>query len=723
MSTKTYLFLGLSCFALLTAPAYADDSGDDIIVTAQKRSERAIDVPGALTAIDGDRLDMLGVKGIQDLAAITPGLIVAGTNRSQSTLIIRGITTSSTAPSSSVGIVIDGTPVGSSSSYALGGSVPIDVNPADLERVEVLRGPQGTLYGASTLGGLVSYVTKAPSLTAVGGSLSTAIETVEGGGFGYTARGAFTAPVVEDHFGLRISGFYDRLPGYVDNPLLGTKDVNRSNAYGVRAAMLIKPVDALSITLSAQAQNLNRRSLDGVSYDFATGEPIAGSRDQLLNNPEPYRQRFRQYAGKVEWDLGPATLTSMTSWQRIRSFNSYDYSAAPLGQLLIFQGGGFVSGATLPFAATTHKFTQEVRLTSDGSGPFRWMIGGFHTDEDSFLGQQIVGIGTDGKPFAPFAPALDFQIPTSFREDAAFGNLSFDISDRLQISGGLRYSDSRQRFDETVGGPIAPILGIGGIFPTVKTSEDVLTYSASVKYSVADGANIYARAASGYRPGGPNLVLPGIASRFKADKLDNYEVGFKSRFLEGKANIDVALFWIDYRDIQLTGSAGGLLYFTNGKSATSKGVEASGSLVPVPGLTVAANVAYTDATLDDAVPELGARDGERLPATPKFAGSVSADYRWAVATRAEGFVGASARYIGKRPNSFDASVANPQFVLGDSVVADLRAGIDMGGLEIAVQVRNLTDERAEMYATTTYGRATVSIVQPRSYGASLTKRF
>lgn len=725
MATKAYLILGISMLAFGAAPGRAaEDENADIVVTAQKRSERANEVPGALTAISGDRLNQLGVEGLQDLAGFVPGLTLAGTDRSQSTLIIRGVTTSSTAASASVGVVIDGVPVGSSSSYALGGSVPLDVNPADLERVEVLRGPQGTLYGASTLGGLISYVTKAPSLTRVGGELRGTSQFVEGGGFGWSTRGAFTAPVVNDAAGVRISGFYDRLPGYIDNPLLGLKDVNKSRSYGGRAAILVKPIEALSITLAADAQNLNRKSADAVSYDFATGAPVAGRYDQVQNNLEPYRQRYRQYSARAEWDLGVATLSSLSAWQRIRSFNSYDYSAAPLGQLLMLQGGGLVSGATLPFAATTHKFTQEVRLTSNGDGPLRWLIGGFHADEDSLLDQQIVGTARDGKPFPAFAPALGFVIPTSYREDAAFGTLSYDITDRFELSGGLRYSHNRQRFDETVSGPLAPILGIGGAFPTVKSSENVVTYSASAKYSVSDDANLYARAASGYRPGGPNLILPGIANRFKADRLNNYEVGFKSRIAGGRGNVDIALYWIDYRDIQLTGSMGGLLYFTNGKSATSKGVEASGSFEVMAGLTLAANFAYTDATLDEAVPGLGAAKGERLPATPKFAGSASADYRWSFKSGLEGFAGGSLRYIGKRPNSFDASVANPQFVLQDAALMDLHAGVETsGGLEIALTLTNLWNEHAQMYATTSYGRANVSIAQPRSYGLAVTKKF
>lgn len=716
---SSYWKTGICLLALLPMPALAQDESE-IVVTAQKRAERAIDVPGALTAIDGDRLAALGVAGTQDLAALAPGLTLAGTNRAASTLILRGITTSSMAASASVGVVVDGIPAGSSSSFALGGAVPLDINPFDLERVEVLRGPQGTLYGASTLGGLLSYVTKAPSLTATDGAVGLSTQVAEGGGWGFAARAAVSTPLAPDVAGIRLSGFYDRLPGYLDNSVLGAKNVNRNNSYGGRAALRLKPAETLSVTLAAQAQVLNRRSNDAVPYDFATGRPVAGERDQALPNFEPYHQRFRLFSAHVDWDLGGVTLTAQSSWQRIRSANNYDYSLTPLGMGVIGLGGGAIAGARLPFSATTHKFVQEVRLSSSEGGPLRWLIGAFHTDEDSFLDQRVIGYGADLKPALD---ALVFAVPTSLREDALFANLSYALNDRLTIGGGLRYSDSHQRFAETVSGPMAPVLGIEGAFPAVRSSEDVLTYSASIQYRVGDAANLYARAASGYRPGGPNLVLPGIAPRFKADRLDNYEVGYKARFADGMGSIDIAAFYIDYRDIQLTGSLGGLLYFTNGKSATSKGIEASASFAPTPGLSLAVNAAYTDAALNAAVPELEARKGERLPATPRFAGSVNADYRWAAGGGVEAFGRAALRYIGRRPVSFDASTTSPQFMMKAAALVDLRAGIEQGGYEIALQVTNLFDAQAQMYGTTTYGHANISIAQPRSYGLSVTKRF
>lgn len=712
--------------ASLWAPALLaqnNNDSDEIIVTAQKRVERALDVPGALTVVDGGKFDTLGMVGLQDMAAVTPGLIVAGSNRGQSSLIMRGIATTTAAPSSSVGIVVDGLPAGSSSSFALGGSVPLDVNPFDLERVEVLRGPQGTLYGASTLAGLISYVTRQPSLVDTNGAASLSMQAVDGGGFGVTARAAVSTPVVTDRIGLRVSGFYDRQPGFLDNPVIDAKNVNRSRAYGGRASLLVKPVDDLTATLSAQFQNLNRRSSDAVSYDLASGAPLAGARDQLLATREPYHQKFQQYSGKVDWNIGSVTLTSITGWSRIRSSNSFDYSSSPIGSQLIFFGGGAIAGATLPFIARTDKFVTELRLASQADGPFKWLLGGFYTDEDSVLAQSIVGIDARQQPAAPFAPAMNFDIPTSYREYAGFANLSYAITDRIELGGGLRYSNNRQHFAETISGPLADMQGVAGTFPTVRSSEDVFTYSASVKYALDEDSNLYARASSGYRPGGPNLVLPGIARTFESDTLDNYELGFKSGFLDGRASIDLALFHIDYHDAQLTGSLGGLLYFTNAKGATSNGAELSASVQPLDGLIVAGNLAYTDATLDQAVPELGARDGERLPGTPRFAGAITADYRRPLSADVDGVAGATLRYLGRRPSSFDASLASPQLDLASAILIDLRAGIEWAGYSIDLQIRNLTNEAAEVFATTTYGKANVSIMQPRSFGLSLSKMF
>ncbi len=210
----------------------------EVVVTAAKRDQRLVDVPNSVAAVTLQQLQDANVRGLSDLTAFTPGLIETGSNDGREGLIIRGIATALNAPNSPVGTVLDGLPINSSAAFSIPGSA-IDINPADLERVEILRGPQGTLYGANTLAGLISYVTKDPRLNKSDGEIDLGIGQVDGGGFGYNTSAGYSTPLVADRIGVRISGFYDALPGFISDPQIGRRDVNRAYDYGGRIALLV----------------------------------------------------------------------------------------------------------------------------------------------------------------------------------------------------------------------------------------------------------------------------------------------------------------------------------------------------------------------------------------------------------------------------------------------------------------------------------------------------
>jgi iron complex outermembrane recepter protein len=724
------LLCAASTFGMLSGVALAQDlqtagastNEGDIVVTAQKREERLIDVPGSVAAIGGDQLESLGAANLQDFAAFVPGLNFAGSGPGSNTLIIRGVTTGIES-SPLVGVVLDGAPYGSSSYFASGGLLGLDLGLYDLERVEVLKGPQGTLYGASAMGGLISYVTKTPNTREVEGSLDAELNDTEGGELGYRVQGALNVPIAEDKLALRVTAYSADYGAFLDDPLNGERNINDVQIYGGRASLLFKPSEDVTVRLTAVLQNVDRDASDAVRYDFATGQPAFGSLDQAQTLREPFKQRFQQYFGNVDWDVGIGTLSSITSYAKIRSLVTIDASESALGGVSALLGGTSTPYLIRP---RTEKFVQELRLTSPGGQRLTWQAGLFYTKEDSSQVERLIVGDSDGRALPDINPALEVTLDSEFEEYAAFANVGYDLTERLNLNLGGRFSVIKQRYTQSQGGLLAPEFGLPPAYPEARSSEEQGTYLATLRYGIDEDNNVYARAASGYRAGGPNVRQPGTTATFGADTLWNYEIGYKGRLLDRRLDVEIAAFYIDWKDIQINRTApSGFGFRDNAGSASSVGIEGSATLRPVKGLSLTASAAYTDAQLEQAVPELGARKGERLPFVPKWTASLGGDYSWSLSDRLSGNVGGTLRHVGARTVSFDQSVSDPQFRLDAYTLVDLRAGIGTADERYSLNlfVRNLFDERAETSGETGRGFPNITIARPRSYGVSASARF
>lgn len=713
--------LGSPAFAQTAAPSQegATQLGE-IIVTAQKREERANETPLSLTVLTGETLQAGGATQLSDIAATVPGLSFTSNGVGQGQVNLRGVTTGLNV-SPTVGVYVDEVPYGSSTSFAGAAQLALDVGLFDIDRVEILRGPQGTLYGASTMGGLLKYVTRAPDPTGFAGGFRAGVNTTAHGGVGYDLAGSFNAPFASDTAAVRINGFYTQDSGFIDNLTLGDEDANQSGVYGGRVDALFNPTDALSVRLTAFAQDIERDGSGSADFNGVTGEPVDGEYDQR-RGAEPFSQAFRLASAVVDYDFGDVQLTSVTSYQT----SDIDYVTDVSALYVPLLGGfGLALGSTpLVKEVETDKFTQEARLAGT-FGDFDWIVGGFYTREKSFQLQTLPATDVTGAPFP--LTLLRAELPSLYEETAAFGTLTWHVTDRLDLSGGLRHATNEQTYEQIASGLL------GGPAPKRSSEESVTTYLANARYRLNDRSIAYLRYATGYRPGGPNMVLndpvtgdPLAPPTFDSDSLDSYEAGYKASTADRRFSIDASVYLIDWTDLQIVALRNGVGVVANASAAAIKGAELTVTARPVPALSLVAAVSLMDAELDADSPDLGGLKGDPLPDSPDLTLALSADYGFSLGGH-DADVGATVRYVDDRISSFDQSPGTPQHQLPDYTTVDLRAGIDFGSVRAQLYVRNLFDEFGELSALTSFsvagGPIQITPLRPRTVGLTLSQRF
>ncbi len=737
---------------------------DAIIVTAQKREQVLLDVPASVTVVGGDTLERQQATNFQDYLSLVPGFSLEADTAGESRITLRGANTGGVA--STVAVFMDEVPFGSSTGLANGAILSGDFDPFDLSRIEVLRGPQGTLYGASSFGGVLKYVTNAPRLDRFELRAQAGLETTKGGGLGHNMAGVVNAPL-GDQAAFRASAFWRKEPGFVNsignNPILslldGTTeigrtlvedDINDRETYGGRASILFEPTDALSVRLTAFAQNLNSGGSGLFEVEPDTLDPLYGGLVQSLYQREPTKIKYRVYSGTLDWDLGFASLLSSTAYSTFKEDFQTDFTFTLGGLInLLANLGPNVDLAGLPpnfiiadpavtrplgvqlFQVTaTDKFTQEFRLSSPNNDTIEWLIGAFYTHEKSGIDPQNIfatEFGTD--EIAPDVEQIaEIFLRSKYDEYAAFANATWHATPRFDLTVGGRLAHNKQEADLIINSDVlGNAEGLG-----LDSSETVFTYSVAPRYELSDNASLYARVATGYRPGGPNAIPagspPGVPTTYDADRLTSYEVGIKAESPNSRLwSAEATVYHLDWKDIQLFATVNDTGINANGGKAKVNGVELTGALRPVPGLTFTANAAYTHAELkDDTPPETGGLAGDPLPWVPKWSGAVHGDYEFPVAG-VEGFVGGSVSRVGRRVANLDQRTADDEPVrIPGYTEVDLRAGVNLDRFTVQAFARNLFDKGGITSATGfdggTFpnGAAAIAVIRPRTIGLTIT---
>jgi len=728
MNRTGRFWLGAACAALSTGlmggtaaaqdgATEADQGEDVILVTAQRRPQTLVEVPMSITAITSEELEKRGIIDFLDYAVSVPSLSFGfnGTEArgNRNTIAIRGVSGTNTT-----GYYIDDTPV------------PYGVDPRlfDIARVEVLRGPQGTLYGSGSMGGTVKVVTEAPDTTemTIEGIGDTSF-TQEGGG---NAEVAFIAnmPIAQDLAALRLSGYYERqsgiydriygeeLPYYPEAPtpsLSGVEeDVDSSDVYGFRAALAFTPTERLEIVPSFYWQQTNE---DGATQ--ADTDPEAFEQFRVYNISEPYDENYTLANLTARYDLGFAQFTSSTS-----HFNRRWKEVEDITEVIdTFFRGAYADPTAPPFPMpifnnrNQERFTQELRL-SGGGERFDWLVGGFYQWVDTQRLASLVPEGQAADPrYADFGVNDVFFVSNDSAETtelAAFVDVTWRITERIDVSGGVRLFDNEFEFMRDSGG----LFDAGLQLSDLTQSETGTTPRAAIRYAIDERTSIYATAAQGFRLGGTNTPLPPTCAddlaalnvttpdSFDSDTLWNYEAGVKAGSLLGGAlSVDAAFFQIDWSDIQqnvrLPGC--GFSFTNNVGEARIRGFEIEAVYSPRDDLTLTFSLSQNDSEIVDAGEGTAAEDGDELLSTPEWKAAASLEYDFMFATR-PAFVRVDYQYFGEAWSTFNQDDPDNvretlAFLPRDSFqIVNARVNVIFDDVTASLYVDNVLNEHANL---------------------------
>ena len=649
---------------------------DQVVVTAQKRSEALQSVPLSVTALDQRDLERMGVEHLSDLARETPGLTVVSSGPGQNILIIRGIS-SVAGNAGTVGYYLDDTPIAASSNASLL-SLRGLIDPAifDIARVEVLRGPQGTLYGSSSMGGTIKYVSTQPNLTQLGGKASATLSHTEGGGWNEEGNAALNIPLGEGAAALRIGLYYRNQDGYIDrypvalNEILapapgGARQagVNTEQTKGARLALRLNMGDGWSVNASLYYQHML------LGAPFQIDEP-PGSLDQLIQTrllPEPSVQNSSLANVTIHKTLARYELVSSTSYYDRRVSIDEDaskvlyYFLSPSPQTSVYPVG-------MHGDYVNREFTQELRAVSDFSGPLQMIAGAYYHHVDAPLASQIpVTAGYNARFGTSFDSFFIGARQATVKETALFAEASYQLAPAWTARLGLRAFHVDQDFAQQGDG-----LFNGGPSSVVGTSSDHgYNPKLNLSWQATPDVMLYATASKGYRPGGPNNPAPaalcakevaalGLSEsallKFAPDSLWNYELGAKSQWLDRRLTLNGSLYSIDWSKVQQQIVLQcGFNITANFGSARSKGGELEASFLATPQLTLRATASYDSATLNNDVPGTGARQGDPLLDVPRWGGSAAAEYGWNVGQRYAAYGRLDATYTGSADSLYDSS--------------------------------------------------------------------
>jgi iron complex outermembrane receptor protein len=704
---------------------------EEIIVSAQKRGEeRLLDVPIPITALNAEPLVANNQLRVQDFYNTVPGLNYSPSgSQAEDNLSIRGISTG-VGTNPTVGILVDDVIFSSPLNDGTGNDVP-DIDPDDLVRIEVLRGPQGTLYGASSMGGLLKFVTKDPSSDAFSGHVAAGVSGVYNGAQpGYNFRASANIPISSD-FAIRLSAFTRQDPGYIDNPAYNFQGVNLAHDTGGRLAALWNPSDFVSLKISALYQDFKADGSNDVQMgpEYAnngTGyqKPLGDLQQNYLRGVGGLDRNFQAYSAALKVHFTRAELTSVTGFSVNAFRDSWDFTQV-FGGATIGQFG--VYGTPVTDDATTRQLTQEIRLAGSITQNFDWLVGGFFQHNHTTYFENILAEGPTGALAGTWA---NWNYPNTYQEAAGFANLTYHFTDRFDVQFGGRESHIVVTSNTgTQVGPLETLFNDPNIVPEESTSANVFTYLVTPRLKLSPDVMVYARFASGYRPGASNgSAPPGIPLQSKPDKTENYELGLKGDFLDHRFSVDASIYYIDWKDLQaFVTDPSGFGYRTNVGGAKSEGVELSLQARPWTGFLVSTWATYDDAVLTKSFPPGSdgyGVPGTRLPYSSRWSGFIGAQQDFSLKADVTGFVGGQLSLVGDRPGLFAPDAMTPRPNYPFYAQANVRGGVNYQSWTTNLYVNNVTDRRGLIGGGLgTYPPSGFQYITPRTVGINVSRSF
>ena len=734
---------------------------EEVVVSAEKRESTVQRTPVSITAITGAELEARGITDLVSVAQSTPGISFKTAGPGQTEFEMRGLT-SSGGFSPTVGFYVDDAPL-TAPAQAFQGKVVIDPDLFDLNRVEVLRGPQGTLYGSGSMGGTIKLVTNKPVLNEFQSSAQAiGSRTTHGGGNG-GANGMVNLPLLTDRAALRLVGTYRWNDGWIDRVVLSpfpletpsaargdilsapvemrARGVNWQRVVGGRAALLLQLGDRLTITPSVLVQKISQGGPNTI--DNPPGTVLAHF--SPFDVREPFSDMFTLYTGTIAYAFDQFRIDSVTSrWYRSEA---QDQDISESLQILFgfpgytLQDGG-VGGGPITETDATSQFSEEIRITSIGDSPFQWLIGGFYSDYNSNSRFYSVYDG-----FVSFFATNILSIidqPISIRQKAVFGEASYQITPALKATVGLRWYSYRSAETTTESGIATAASGPGIYTANTGASNSGTNPKVNLAYTLSEDALLYLTAAKGFRPGSGNQPVPlsgplqcvtgpgnleslgltAAPSAFDPDTLWSYELGEKWRFLDRRFVVNSAIYYEDWSKVQQQVSlACGFSFTANAGTAGIYGAEVEATAALTPNLTVSQSLAYTHATYTKSVQETGTTSGQQILDVPKLTASTSVNYKWPLS--------ANYNVVARLTNNYIGPMQDITFTRNNIAGYDLvnaRLGLEAQRWSVDLFADNLTDRLAQLTNFNALSANVpqfnrVAIAQPRTVGIDLKYRF
>ncbi len=736
----------------------------EVVVTAEKRESTAQRTPMSITAVQGNALLAAGIADMTTLAQQVPGVSVKTSGPGQTEFEMRGLT-STGGESPTVGVYLDDvmlTPAG----MAQNGKTVIDPSLFDLNRVEVLRGPQGTLYGAGSMGGTIKFVTNSPDTHRFSADAQAILsDTSSGGGFNHTENAMLNLPIASSVMALRLVGTDQSIDGWIDRvvvspfpaelddstsrgdvaaatPVAVIDHSNTETLRGGRAELLIQPGERMKITAGIMHQRIAQDGPNTID-----SPPLNESHYQPFDVSEPFSDSFDLYSLTAQYDFDAFQVVSATGYWDREQDQTQDISEA----MQFYIGGFFGPPANWPFLSTdtvteggatsyglgagtisendgTHQFSEELRLTSTGGGPLQWLAGGYYSSYGatshvfSYYPVSTVGFDADfgTNNLADNHRLLDID------QYALFGQATYDLPRHLQATAGARYYTYHSNSATSVSGVSAS--GTTDVLYG-RAQNSGVTPKVTLAYVRGDRRTLYATISKGFRPGGPNSPIPvppcsPAPTQFGPDSIWSYELGDKERLLDDRMALSGDVYYENWADVQQQVAPGcGYKFTTNAGKAHVYGAEFELSWMLLPGLVVVQNAGYTHATNAETVPQAGVVAGERLLDVPQWTADSSITYRVPV--------GSDRDFVMRANNSYVGSIQDITFTrntLPSYDLVTLRLGVETGRWSAYLFSDNLTNKKALLSDTGALS-ANISILnriatnQPRTVGVDLNYRF
>jgi len=702
---------------------------EEIVVTARKRVESMYDVPISINVVSEKMIENLGATDFTDLLSSVASLTAYQNGPGRTRISIRGVANgggndNDTQNQETVSIYLDEVPI------SLGAMNP-ELSLFDLERVEVLRGPQGTLFGAGSMAGTIRLVSKKPNLSEIEGKAEAQLATIRHGSESYGFKGLVNVPVIQDKFAIRASGYYTRNGGYIDNILTGEKDINDGSAKGVKVAA------------RAMINEDFTADFTFFHHDYSdNGRPEDLDATPLFSRNFPsfdgYSDEMQIYNMTLNYDLGWAEIVSSTSY-----FDRYIINPRSLDLLFELALPPGITPHELVDTTDMNVFAQEVRISSTTDSDLQWTVGGYFDQKDTLYlntfpvpGADAV-LGVDSSVFGAPKDTLFYGFDDLTVKTFAFFGEAYYTIDKVTITAGLRYFNWQQDIEFLQSG-----LFNGGLDndPRPQGNEDGFNPKLNISYDVNDNMLVYAQAARGFRYGGTNGAIPaavcadelaevtregGDTRFFGADKIWNYEAGAKGTTSDGKISYNAAYFHIKWEDMQTSRSFDcGFGFRENVGRATSQGIELELNAQVAEGLTVSFGGSYIKSELSEDVPNLAAKKGDNAPFVPEYSFNGTAEYVFPVGQEINAFIWANLQYVGERFTEFSRLAPNDR-KMDNYTVANVRIGIEWENLEFSIFALNVLDSHGVLRALRRppFDPDAVIRVEPRTIGITVRGSF